>query len=1179
MGEFQVDKVPLEGVRLVEAGAGTGKTWTLVRLHQRLLLEKRIPLEKILVVTFTNAATAELKSRIREGLRELLREGSADRSLLEKALRDFDRAPVTTIHGFCHRVLQEEAFQSGIPFDVPLSGEAASGITEKTRDFWVEKTFHDEEGEILDLAPGPEALLPVAREVQNRPDLEPLPGVEVSGRGREAWERVEARLEEARRAWKEGKEEVIRIFLEGGLSGKFYQARWVPGWVEKLEAYLEKGGDFRLFREPGKNKIAWAEKFSSSRIARAAGKGSVPPEHPFFRAWDRFLEACKDPDLPFRPPDQLEVLREFVERIRSRPGDPALLLREGFTFADVLLFVRRALEGPGGDALAAALRERFRAALVDEFQDTDPIQYAIFRKVFASSKAPLFLVGDPKQAIYSFRGGDVFTYRSAREDAGGEPETLSRNWRSDPSLVEALNGLFGGREEPFGFDWIPFREARAQVGEDRLFLEGNAASGLYLLCMNSEGRPLSKERAVEAAAREGAAWLASFLGKGPGVVEEGGERTLGPGDAAVLVRTNSQAARMVRALARVGLPSVLLGTASVFDSAEAEEVERLLRALVEPTRRRAVLAALATGILGRRASDLVRLREDQEAWEAEVERFARWKREAAERGFLAVYLEILSQGDVLQSVLGERAGERRLTNLRHLGELLDRAARERHLGLPGLLSWLGRMRREKSFRGEVGSEAEQVRLETDEAAVKVITVHRSKGLEFPLVLCPFTWDEPAGPGGGPRRAFFHERVKPFRGFLDLGSAGLEENERLAGEEREAEARRLFYVALTRAKFLAALVLGGVKGLDRSSPGILLGVEEKDLEGGGLPEKLARFSERSKGRVVVEILPGAEAGPPCGEEGKEPPLLEGNPLRRVLDASRRVSSFSGLVSGEGRLLPAGMERPGAEPGEGEREGLPAWGPPEEGILLQDFPAGPGAGNFFHHVLERMDFRDRAGWEEIVGKALVEHGFGPEWKEKVLPALEMVVETPLEEGGPRLREISPRERLTEMEFLFPCGRGEEKVTAARLAAALEAAGGPFPGDYPERVAALGFRPLRGFLRGFVDLAFQWEGRWYLADYKTNHLGPLPGDYREEKLVRAMGEHHYFLQYHIYTAALHLYLRKRVEGYDFEEHFGGVYYLFLRGMGGRDAGPRGVFRDRPSRDALEAFLDALGVEGGMR
>ncbi len=1184
MVEFDLDRVPLRGEHLVEAAAGTGKTWTLVRLHARILLERKIPIDRILVVTFTNAATAELKGRIREELRRLLAEGAGEPGLLRQALRDFDKAPVSTIHGFCNRVLQEEAFQSGTPFDVPLAGDAAAGAAEKTRDFWVEKTFGDKEGAILDLAPRPEVLSGVAGEVRNRPDLEPLPAG-IPREGRRAWERVERCFLEARRAWREEKEG-IRVYLFGGaLKGQAYSRRWLGGWIEKMEAFLEEGGDFWKLRDLDARDMAWARKFTLREIRKNVKAGRVPPSYGFFRAWEDLLEACRSPDLTLRSPAQLRFLLEFVERIRSRPEDPAVLLREGFTFGDMLFFVARALEGPRGEDLARALRERYRAVLVDEFQDTDPVQYRIFRRVFGGSGVPLFFVGDPKQAIYSFRGGDVFTYRAAREDAGGEPMTLTRNWRSDPSLVEALNGVFGDADRPFQFDWIPYREARAQEREDRLFLGGKPASGLRLLALPCGGRVLSKEEAAREAAAAGAAWLASFLGKKPTLGSAAGSRVLGPGDTAVLARTNRQAFLAARELARAGLPAVLLGTASVFDTVEAEEVERLLAALVEPTRRRPLAAALATGILGRRAADLVRLAGDARAWEREVERFTRWRKEAGEKGFLPVFWEILAQEDVLDSVLGERLGERRLTNLRHLGELLDRASRERHLGLSGLAGWLGRMRRDRAFRAEVGPEAEQIRLETDEEAVKVSTVHRSKGLEYPVVVCPFTWDEPAGGGRKTRKtlraALFHERERPFRTFLDLGSASIEENEERAREERAAEARRLFYVALTRAKHLAALVLGPFRGLEESTPGILLGLEKGDLEGKGLEEKLGKFAGKGKGRVEVEVLrPGREEARRAAEE-QAGPLLEGRRAERILEAAGRISSFSGLVAGGDSAPTAGPDLPGTEPGEGEAARPALWSPPEEPVTLHDFPAGTAAGNLFHRVLEKVDFQGREGWEEVVERSLRELGFETEWKEKVLRALGEVVETPLAEGGPALEEIPREERLSEMEFLFPCGRGEGRVTAARLSRAFTAGkDGAVPAGYEEKIAGLGFGPLRGFLRGFVDLVFRWRGKWYVADYKTNHLGPGPEDYGPENLAAAMEEHHYFLQYHLYAAALHLYLERRLEGYDYERHFGGVFYLFLRGMGGRGAGPRGVFRDRPPAARIAALLEALGaraVKGG--
>jgi len=683
-----------------------------------------------------------------------------------------------------------------------------------------------------------------------------------------------------------------------------------------------------------------------------------------------------------------------------------------------------------------------------------------------------------------------------------------------------------------------------------------------------------------------------------------GDRRVVAGDIAVLCRKNKQAAAMQMALRSLGVPSVLKGDASVFEAPEAEEMERVLRALADPGDARAIRAALSTTLLGQDAQAVASLEHDEQRWDDWVRQFHAWHDRWTQRGFVAGVRALLDERAVSPALLGLFDGERRLTNVLHLLELLHTASIEQRRGPQALVHWLHEMRTDAEACAALAGDAAQIRLESDAAAVQLTTVHKSKGLQYPIVYCPYLWDGALLNDADKAALRFHDGG---RLQLDLGSSARAAHLKLAEREAFAENLRLLYVALTRAQHRCTVVWGAFRSAADSALGYVL---HQPSNGSGAPRVAATArikafcgSRDDDGmRADLEGLASTAPGciavtdllPAAGERYAPPDAVE-TPLvcrtaTREVRRIWRMSSFSMLAASAAPMSqPAeeGVDHDAATDA-GATAARPTPSSDQPLVVLHDFPAGARAGQLVHEVFEHFDFQGTDdALRASVRAALAHFGVDDKWTESLRHAVADVVATPLggEHGAFCLRDVDTARRLNEMEFVFPVADAGADLpnadanadtllfTRERLAAVFARhARAPVPADYAERLRTLGFPPLAGFLKGYIDLVFTRAGRWYLVDYKSNRLGVHPDDYRPEPVAAAMTEHHYFLQYHLYVVALHRYLARRLPGYDYERHFGGVYYLFVRGMAPANAPGTGVFFDRPSRQLIDGLSAAV-------
>ena len=1190
---LRIATAPLAGVTVVEASAGTGKTWAIAALFVRLVLEKKLPVERILVVTYTKAATAELRGRIRDRLvkvRDLLDVGDraalrssgdellewladfvADpveaRRLLSAAVESFDLAPIFTIHGFCQRALAEHAFETGEPFAAELITEDGPLVDEAVQDFWRCETASVSpawSAWLHEKGVGPESLAALVRALERKPYAEVL--------ARKPREAAQAPLERAfataTRIWTRENISVLRLLEEAieakALNGKSYKTGKLPEWAGALDVYFSAG-------MPNAATPEALQRLSAAVLACCTNAKKATPQHPFFSAADTLLAAALPTGADFEAA-VIDLRRRALDASRTRLA--ALKRERGLvSFGDLVQHLAAALEGEAGDRLAERLRARYGAALVDEFQDTDPPQYTIFRRVFATAEGPLYLVGDPKQAIYGFRGADVHAYLAAREAAQAQ-RTLLENFRAEPGLVTAVNALFAGAE-PFLIDGIAFSPAAsAPVAPAPAFFPDDVSAPLSFRFMAREpdkeliDKGVANDRAAEATAAE----VSHLLTRAQRGEAKLGEESIRGGDIAILVPSHRQGALVKRALARRGIASVSYGQDSVFKSGEALEMERVLMAVAEPSREALVRAALSTDLLGGTAETLAALDADEPALAAQLEAFGEYHALAREHGFARMWRALEVERGVAERLLSLADGERRLTNVTHLAELLQQAALAGGLDLERLVRVLANARE----AGLGDAESEQLRLESDGDLVKILTVHAAKGLQFPIVFCPFLWDgrlRSTGKKGGAPVAF-HRRDDGHRAVFDLGSEHIDEHRELAARDELAERLRLAYVALTRAQYRTVVVWGAVKDAYTSAlfwllhrPKIGAGKWWQALETGlkalddtELRATLADLERRSEGTVATRDLAAGDV------ERLRPETAAAESLAARVFCGRvpeqwRVSSYTGLVARYGSEAPD-HDAAGDAP-------LPEVVERAEGSArtLFDFPRGVRAGTLIHKLFEHTDFAEPSGAEDLARKLLLDADFDSAWATVLSGMLANVAATPLDGAGRlRLADVPRTKRVDELEFVFPSRAASGAALLEALAAERARTG---IGMTDERIAQ-GVLP--GFMKGFIDLVFEADGRYFLADYKSNHLGSRFEDYAPAVLALEMAERLYDAQYLLYVVALDRYLATRRCDYDYDRHFGGVFYLFVRGMHPARGATTGVHFARPDRVTVERLAAAL-------
>ncbi|MCG5494074.1 exodeoxyribonuclease V subunit beta [Ectothiorhodospira variabilis] len=1268
--------------RLIEASAGTGKTFTLALLYTRLVLghgdehtafERGLMPPEILVVTFTEAATQELRERIRSRLVEAATWFEADppqvsaadpvsaanplhrlRSdypperwtgcarTLRLAAEWMDEAMISTIHGWCQRMLQEHAFETRGLFQREVITDQTDLINEILRDYWRVHFYPLPAAEahcVRQAITSPEHLHDQLRPwLRQRdaglsfqghplrcPDLRPALDKALEHQARQ--DRVDALEQAARDQWRADRQAIeshlwtLQPHLNGTRHGSSQPEKFTI-MLKDIQAWSEG--------ESAPNRLGNFAQGAFHFKAKAPVQEEMP--HPAFTAiaqWQQAAGELKPADGHTEPTLEACILAHASEWV-GRELTRRLRQQAQMGFDDLLREMDIALT-PGSDDtaadparhLAATLRRQFPVALIDEFQDTDPIQYRIFDRVYgaaatqdAREPTALVMIGDPKQAIYGFRGADIHSYLAAREATRGRHHTLATNYRSTQGMVEACNRLFthaeGHPRGAFRFrpetgseaeNPIPYQPVSAHGRSETLILEGDPHPAMTFWLFDPGDGPVAPDTYREAMAAAAASRIVQWLeaarrgeaGFRHGDGKDGEWKPLRPRDIAILVRTGTEAAVMRQALAARQIHSVYLSDRnSVFRTREARDLLHWLRACACPTDEGLVRAALGTNTLDLPLETLAGWQEDELAWEEQLERFHGYQRTWQRQGVLAMLRRLMHDQALPRQLLEQEEGERVLTNLLHLAEWLQQAAR----GLDGEQALI----RHLSEHLDADDEEFLVRLESDAELIQVVTIHKSKGLEYPLVLLPFicSWREVNG-----RTAQVPLRRDDARYIETAGRNQYREAWDEADDDRLSEDMRLLYVAITRARHgvwlgIAPLKSGNTRKiqLEKSAMGHVLNGGQAFDGTEALKQALETLGQDMP-HIQVEPAPA-----PADTPLSPPPRPALDPARPAPDFRHEpwwIASYSGL-----RVGPLGDEAPEPAPAAetaddelGREEGLdsePEWpfharlarspsGQPTTALSgLHGLPRGRQVGNFLHGIMEwaAAEVRAEGPAGPVQGFAAAAHDRDArhdmlarrcqlrgltDWIEPLEGWLANYLTTPWTlHSAPgsspttlTLADLAPGSLQVEMEFWFAATRVNTR-DLDRLAQAHCLPGRRRPGLDPAR--------LNGMLKGFIDLVFEHQGRYYVLDWKSNWLGPDDQSYSTAAMEDAILHHRYDLQYLIYLLALHRQLSLRLPDYDYDRHMGGAIYAFLRGAGGPT---RGIHAHRPPRALIEA-LDAL-------
>lgn len=1140
---LNIASLPLNGVQLIEASAGTGKTWSITGLYLRWVLgidAEPLEVDRILVVTFTNAAVAELRGRIRARLREALDvlEGKNDDAFLvqliggaEKeparvrltlALSSMDNAAIYTIHSFCKRLLSQYAFEAGMHFDLDMQEGASEFRQQAVRDYWRQHAWSDSPTAYLLATHFSHAgqLEKILGRLLGKADVPLLPAVSLE-QALEAAAQKEAALEALREAWLVHGREAYELVSD-------HLDRKVLSGVRVKRMSLDN--TYRQFDEwaHGGRWNVRIEMFSQQWLGERCNKGKddLAPQHAFLALVDDCLpviERAASIELP-------GLLAHARAHILAREAD--LKQRSGQLSADDLLTETcRALKVPSADTLVTLVRQRFPVAMVDEFQDTDSIQYAIFSTLYGqTAESALLMIGDPKQAIYGFRGADIFAYLKAREDSAGQFH-LDTNFRSTADMVAAVNTLFSV-DNPFLIEQLTFQSVKANDGKQP-FSGDDTRKAVHLALADADIAHAN----AEAQHQWRAEWIATEIRRLLGNAEAKiGDKRLKAGDIAVLVRGHKDARRVRDALARLDLPCVYSGREGVFSSDQADDLVLLLAALVEPENGAAVRNALACTLLDLPLDDLYERVHEETRWAETLNEFLDAQQLWRRRGILPALYHLFETFDTFTRLRADAYGERQLTDLLHLCELLQHQ-HSRGDGPRELLRWL---QRQRETDGEVADE-QKLRLETDDQLVQVTTIHASKGLQYPITFVAGMSQKGNDRSGA--LTWFHDDNEQLVACLDAN----DEARAKASLEQRAEDMRLLYVALTRSIYRCYVMLESHKSLAESPLGPLLPLASDKPE---WADMLAAAEQLSDNTISFSSDMPARGGA-LADNGSTSEPVEPEPLPTI-DDHWRVTSYTGLT----RHLDAPKAEYFAD------ESMLVDITPAPGTIAA-FPRGARAGICLHSILEQVQFPvvDAKDYEAPCRTTLQDMGFDASWAPLLARLIVDTARTPFGDAANTCLDRASA-ALAEMEFMLSVAALESRQLDNAVALL----------DADIARPALTFSQVEGMLRGFIDLVFVCDGRYWLVDYKSNWLGATPAEYHAANMDLAVAEHRYDIQAAIYAVALHRYLQATVPSYSPAQHFGGIAYLFLRGIDGNTAG-QGVWLRQPDAATLQHWDTLLG------
>lgn len=1195
----------LEGINCIEASAGTGKTYTISHLYLRLIIEKELSIDNILVVTFTNAATDELRSRIRTIIKvayEMVEERCSDEIIkkyselyeylntmcakdsgnyrlqikekLQLALSEIDKAHIYTIHSFCSRTLNEFAFESRTLYGSTLVEDESPYIQRVVEDFYystiaplgqefVALFFQKNEDFVR-------WFMKLLRKLPDDPDIAILPDIpfEPGSLQQQVYtltNQINAIREKFNSEFGSIKDNYCKALADGLLNKKSYNENDIytlQQTILMLSVYSALQDDIN------KN----LKKFSlSGLLSKLVGAYKKEEKSYTWHEFFALLDECRNTIINIKI-QIIAAYREFIRYSETR----YLQYRDRWniiSFKDILKDMHKALQQGTDSKLAIRVRERFKAALIDEFQDTDPLQYNIFTTIFKKKGYTLYIIGDPKQAIYSFRGADVFAYIKARAGADNI-YTLTKSFRSTKALTNVINFIFSRINNPFVFNEIQYHPVESQMKDSSFDKE--ALQIWFIRQDDIDNKSISVGVARKIIAKNIVREIQMIV-NGLYVIDG---KPIQYSDIAILVRKHHEAELVQDVLRQCGINSVLYSRQSVFTTPEVWELLHVLEAIINPSSTGAVKRALVTSLFGYCGNDIIQL-EQQGSLDSIKMQCAAYLDVWKLKGFIVMLQRLLNDDAIVKKrndhdtvakrLLQYNDGERVITNILHCAEILADTEREKKLDPVALVEWL-----KKAMYIESEAKEQELRLESDANAVKIVTIHASKGLEYPVVFCPylfnvssldeiFVFHDSADNNYKTHVLFKFARDKAEEKALLFPDNDYDALEFIAKCEQLAESLRIAYVAITRAKFRCYVGWGNINttktsalrylfhhndstleqfinGIDCSTEDLLNDLKLIELQSGGF------ISVKS---IHDEILLAKDSIKPI----YHPPKYFKKIIKKI-EPGWQLTSYTSLS----------YKREDAKSDEVQIPVIVKEEIKEQSVFT--FPAGSIPGLCIHKIFETIDFdADNKTISQAVSDTLKSYNISSVWADIVTTMVYNVLNAPLMTNFVSLSKISANKRRHELEFYYPVEHLESKRMVQ-----LFNQHNLFTMKYAKALEQLSFADISGFMHGFIDMVFEHNNAYYIVDWKSNLLGASLEDYHRSKLDNAIASHLYFLQYTIYTVAVHRYLQLMLgKAYNYEKHFGGVFYIFVRGVDASRGCEYGIFYDKPDA-VLISKLDNL-------
>lgn len=1142
--EFNPLNAPLSGSNLIEANAGTGKTYNITAIFTRMVTELQYPVESILVVTYTNAAVSDLKAKIYQRLSDVLCAMTAllsgktfdspdpfpkdyaelrkdvltnDIKLLKSALRDFDQSSVFTIHSFCQRMLKESAFSGKVAFDIELTGDSREIIRRPIYNFW-RQTAYKAHSSVMPMLIKftPDKMIEFYRQVQSNQSVEILKPETYTEENDiircvdELTSCFEAVISSYEAHASEVKELLNNKRKGFPLYARTYSSRNVPESFKELEKLIKDNNIHCPLKDTNKK----IHRLTNESIEDKA-KGE-PVKHMFFdlvSEWYEKEEEYQNLQNSFMTTIRYNLCTYMEDVLEEHKRE-----RDLQSYDDLISRMRASvIENDGHSPMTSSIKRKYLAALIDEFQDTDPYQYDIFETVFGRHGRPFFMIGDPKQAIYSFRGADVFAYLKAATSSSRQ-YTLTKNFRSDPDLVEGINNFFHGNK-PFILDQIEYKPS---AGTD-ISLKANVDSKDLPPVTIWETENVKAEDVAISTARH----IAELLNKSESGNASINGAKIKPSDIAVLCRSNPQMRLVKKALAECRVPAVVSGSESVFASEEAIEITNVLKAVISPFNQSYIKTALATSAFGYTAKSIYDIT-DSTDWDDISEEFRSYNDLLNLKGFAPMFFKLINGRRVYNRLASARNGERKLTNYIHIAELAQKFEASKNAAPQDVLRYLT----DKINSSELRDDEAELKMDSDENAVTIITIHKSKGLEYNIVYSPFLMFNSKS---NAQKNYPKYHVDD-RFILDLTDS--EESKAMSDNEENAENIRIAYVALTRAKSACFTAWGNCKDSDKSALSYLINGLHSKFESSTLHSfKTDKINITLLPEQTVQTYSYALTAPNKPNEIYSAEALQG----------WQINSFSRLVHSSSSVKDT------------DQFSLKVAEMPVHQFDIFNFPKGAKAGTCLHECMEEIYFESFNPIEinEIVYNKLSLFSFDTDYTSAVAGNIQTILNKKMH--NTKLANLKAGDYISEMEFQM----STESFSADKISNLFHESNLT---DYANAASTLSFTALQGYINGFADLIFFQNEKYYILDWKSNHLGMSIEDYSYDKMHEEMLGSHYYLQMYIYTLALHKYLNKTLPNYSYEKHMGGGIYVFMRGV--NNSGDEGIYFHKPDKNVIEGM-----------